>query len=70
LSISIAIILPIMGVFLFLVLRRAIPLFRTMQARLDRINQTMRENLSGVRVIRAFVRVDYEEKRLLRPTGS
>ena len=63
LSISIAVILPIMGVFLFLVLRRAIPLFRTMQARLDRINQTMRENLSGVRVIRAFVRVDYEEKR-------
>jgi ATP-binding cassette subfamily B multidrug efflux pump len=63
LSIAIAVILPIMGVFLFLVLRRAIPLFRIMQARLDRINQTMRENLSGVRVIRAFVRVDYEEKR-------
>jgi ATP-binding cassette, subfamily B, multidrug efflux pump len=63
LSISIAIILPIMGVFLFLVLRRAIPLFRTMQARIDRINQIMRETLGGVRVIRAFARTDYEEKR-------
>ena len=63
LSISIAIILPIMGVFLFLVLRRAIPLFRTMQARIDRINQIMRETLGGVRVIRAFARNDYEEKR-------
>ena len=63
LSISIAIILPIMGVFMFLVLGRAIPMFRTMQARLDRINLTMRENLSGIRVIRAFVRTDYEEKR-------
>jgi ATP-binding cassette subfamily B multidrug efflux pump len=63
LSISIAIILPIMGVFLFLVLRRAIPLFRTMQARIDRINQITRETLGGVRVIRAFARTDYEEKR-------
>jgi ATP-binding cassette, subfamily B, multidrug efflux pump len=63
LSISIAIILPIMGTFLFLMLRKAIPLFRTMQARLDRINLGMRESLSGVRVIRAFVRTGYEEKR-------
>jgi ATP-binding cassette subfamily B multidrug efflux pump len=63
LSISIAIILPIMGVFLFLVLRRAIPLFRTMQTRIDRINQLMRETLGGVRVVRAFARTDYEEKR-------
>jgi len=63
LSISIAIILPVMVTFLFLMLRKAIPLFRTMQARLDRINQRMRETLSGVRVIRAFVRADYEEKR-------
>ena len=63
LSISVAIILPVMFVFLFAVLRSALPLFRTMQARLDRINLTMRENLSGVRVIRAFVRTHYEEKR-------
>ena len=63
LSISLAIILPVMFVFLFLVLRTAIPLFRTIQARLDRINQIMRENLGGIRVIRAFSRVQYEEKR-------
>jgi ATP-binding cassette subfamily B protein len=63
LSASLAVILPIMGVFLFLVLRRAIPLFRTIQGRLDRINQIMRETLGGIRVIRAFARTDYEEKR-------
>ena len=34
-----------------------------MQAKVDRINQVMRETLSGVRVIRAFVRTDYEERR-------
>jgi ATP-binding cassette subfamily B multidrug efflux pump len=63
LSAALAVILPIMGIFLFVVLRRAIPLFRTIQARIDRINQIMRETLGGVRVIRAFARTDYEEKR-------
>jgi ATP-binding cassette, subfamily B, multidrug efflux pump len=63
LSASLAVILPIMFVFLFLVLRKAIPLFRTIQARLDKINQIMRETLGGIRVIRAFSRTEYEEKR-------
>jgi ATP-binding cassette subfamily B multidrug efflux pump len=63
LSLSIAVVLPVMVVFLFLVLRAAIPLFRTMQTRLDRINLIVRENLTGVRVIRAFVRTRYEEAR-------
>jgi ATP-binding cassette, subfamily B, multidrug efflux pump len=63
LSASLAVILPVMAVFIFLVLRRAVPLFRTIQARLDRINQIMRETLGGIRVIRAFARTDYEERR-------
>jgi len=42
---------------------RALPLFRSMQKRTDRINQIMRETLSGMRVIRAFVWTGYEEKR-------
>ncbi len=50
------VILPIMGLVIGLVMSRAIPLFRAMQVKLDRINQVMRETLSGVRVIRAFVR--------------
>jgi ATP-binding cassette subfamily B protein len=57
------VILPIMFAFIFLVTRRAIPLFRAMQVKVDRINQVMREALAGVRVIRAFVRVEHEEKR-------
>lgn len=63
LSLSLAIIVPIMLIFLFFVLRKAIPLFRAIQSRLDRINQIMRENLGGVRVIRAFARTLYEQRR-------
>jgi ATP-binding cassette, subfamily B, multidrug efflux pump len=57
------VILPAMAIFIALVMRRAIPLFRKMQAKLDRINQVMREALAGVRVIRAFVRTHHEEER-------
>ena len=42
---------------------RAIPLFRAMQVKIDRINQVMRETLAGIRVIRAFVRTEHEEQR-------
>jgi ATP-binding cassette, subfamily B, multidrug efflux pump len=41
----------------------AIPLFRSMQKRTDKINQVMREKLAGIRVIRAFVRTQHEEER-------
>jgi ATP-binding cassette, subfamily B, multidrug efflux pump len=54
---------PVMGVFIGLVVTRALPLFRSMQKKIDRVNQVTREVLSGVRVIRAFDRVGYEEQR-------
>jgi ATP-binding cassette subfamily B protein len=57
------VILPLMAGVIGLVMSRLIPLFRAMQAKLDRINQVMRETLAGVRVIRAFVRTDHEERR-------
>jgi ATP-binding cassette subfamily B protein len=63
LSALLLVILPIMFGFIFFITSRAVPLFRAMQVKVDRINQVMREALAGVRVIRAFVRVDHEEKR-------
>jgi ATP-binding cassette subfamily B multidrug efflux pump len=57
------VIVPIMVVIIGVLMWRALPLFRSMQTKIDRINQVMRETLAGVRVIRAFVRTDYEERR-------
>jgi len=57
------VVLPLMAVILGLILSRAVPLFRALQVKLDRINQVMRETLAGVRVIRAFVRTRREEER-------
>ncbi len=63
LSTVILVAIPIMGVFIGLVISRATPLFMSMQKKIDRINQVTREFLSGVRVIRAFDRTAYEDKR-------
>jgi len=56
-------IIPLMVLVIGTLAVRALPLFRAMQVKVDRINQVMREKLAGVRVIRAFVRTDYEERR-------
>jgi ATP-binding cassette subfamily B multidrug efflux pump len=57
------VILPLMFLVIGVVMTRAIPLFRAMQVKVDRINQVMRERLAGVRVIRAFVQTEREELR-------
>ena len=57
------VITPILLVVIGIVMSRAIPLFRAMQKKVDQINLVMRETLSGVRVIRAFVRTRHEEHR-------
>jgi ATP-binding cassette subfamily B multidrug efflux pump len=55
--------LPIMSVLIVLLLRRIVPAFRVMQVKIDRINLVLREQITGVRVIRAFVRTSQEESR-------
>jgi len=57
------VVLPLMAVIIGVTTSRAIPSFQAMQRRIDRINQVLRETLSGVRVIRAFVRTRHEEER-------
>ena len=63
LSLLLVVILPLMGAVITLIVRRAIPMFRQMQVKLDRINRVMRETLAGIRVIRAFDRTEHEERR-------
>jgi ATP-binding cassette subfamily B multidrug efflux pump len=55
--------LPVMGVFIGTVMVKVIPQFRSMQAKIDRINEVLREQITGVRVIRAFVRNQSESDR-------
>lgn len=58
--------IPVMGVLLGLVVSRLMPWFRTMQERIDGINGVLREQITGIRVIRAFVKEPFETRRFAR----
>ncbi|MFL5689547.1 MAG: ABC transporter permease, partial [Chloroflexota bacterium] len=57
------VVLPVMALIVGTLMARALPLFQAMQTKVDRVNQVTREALSGIRVIRAFVRTEHEEDR-------
>lgn len=62
--------LPIMAVMLAFILIRAVPLFGKIQLKLDRVNSVVQENVTGARVVKAYVREDYEYERFKRANGE
>jgi len=63
LSSLLLVIVPVLVIAVFLIIRKMRPLFRSMQTRIDTINRIMREQITGIRVIRAFVRDEPERRR-------
>ena len=63
LSWILAVSVPVLFAILGIVMKKAVPLFKSLQVKLDKLNQIMREQLSGVKVIRAFDKDEYERKR-------
>jgi len=63
LSSSLLVIVPVLILAVGTIIWRMRPLFRTMQVRIDRMNQVVREQITGIRVIRAFVRDEHEQAR-------
>ncbi|PKZ65813.1 multidrug ABC transporter ATP-binding protein [Gordonia terrae] len=63
LSWVIAIAVPVLGVSMGAIIAKMIPGFRAMQERIDNVNRVLREQITGIRVVRAFVREDYARKR-------
>ncbi|MBK3645062.1 ABC transporter ATP-binding protein [Streptomyces sp. MBT33] len=63
-------VVPTLGICVTLIVRRLRPLFRAMQTRLDTVNRVLREQITGNRVIRAFVRDEYEKERFGRANGD
>ncbi|WP_405743720.1 ABC transporter ATP-binding protein/permease [Streptomyces sp. NBC_01525] len=57
------VIVTILGIFVSLIVRRLRPLFRSVQERIDTVNRVLREQITGIRVIRAFVRDRHEQQR-------
>ncbi len=56
-------VVPVLGVSIGLIVRQMVPNFRLMQTRIDEVNRLLREQITGVRVVRAFVREEHETTR-------
>ncbi|WP_050637556.1 ABC transporter ATP-binding protein [Candidatus Stoquefichus sp. SB1] len=63
LSLIFIIVTPILGIGLFIIVRKVGPLYRLMQASIDKVNTVVQENLNAIRVVKSYVREGYEEEK-------
>ena len=63
LTLVLAVAIPILSITIILIGKKGMPLFKSIQKKLDRLNLVLRESLSGIRVIRAFNRTEHERGR-------
>lgn len=63
LTLVLVVVIPVLAAIIFGIVRKGIPLFKSIQKKIDRLNLVMREELTGIRVIRSFNRMDHETKR-------
>ncbi len=70
LSWLVAVAVPVLALSILVIIRKIRPLFRVMQTRIDTVNRVLREQISGIRVVRAFVREPYETVRFSGANGD
>ena len=63
LAVVFVVIIPVLAVALFAVVRKVTPIFRRIFRKYDALNERAEENLSGIRVVKSYVREDYEKKK-------
>jgi ATP-binding cassette subfamily B multidrug efflux pump len=70
LSSLLVIVVPVLGISVGIIIARMRPAFRLMQERIDKINQVLREQIMGIRVIRAFVKDKHERERFSKANNE
>lgn len=63
LSVVLAVTMPLMIIFILVLIRISFPRFNIMQKKIDKLNSTVRENVTNVRVVKSFVREDFENEK-------
>lgn len=70
LAIVFLIAIPILGISLFIIVHKVGPLYRLMQASIDKVNTIVQENLNAIRVVKSYVRGSYEEEKFEKVNNS
>ncbi len=69
-SLCFAVIVPVLAIGLVLIMKSAHPIFRSVFKKYDRLNESIQENVRGMRVVKAYVREDYEKKKFESASGE
>ena len=64
------VVIPILGFAVFGIAKKAMPMFRKAFKRYDKLNESVQENIKGMRVVKSFVREDYEKDKFGRASGD
>lgn len=70
LALVIAVAIPVLGISIYIILSKGLPFFEKMQRKLDKVNAVIQENLVNVRVVKSFVREDFEKKKFGRSNNE
>ncbi len=70
LSLTLVVIVPLMAAVIGTLVAIAVPLFRQMQGKVDKLTEVLREQIMGVRVVRAFIRFESEQRRFDRANAD
>ena len=70
LALVFVIVIPVLGIGLLAIAKNAMPIFRKGFPMYDRLNNSVEENVKGIRVVKAFVREDYENEKFRRASGD
>ncbi len=69
-SVAFAVVVPILAIGLTLIIRSAMPIFRSVFKKYDNLNNSVQENVSGMRVVKAYVREEHEKKKFNRASDE
>ena len=69
-SIGFAVVIPILAIGLLLIIRSAHPIFKSVFKKYDKLNESVQENISGMRVVKAYVREEFENKKFKKASDE
>ena len=70
LALSFVVVIPVLGFTMYFIAKKALPAFRAVFKKYDKLNESIEENVRGMRVVKSFAREDYEKQKFGRASGD
>lgn len=70
LALSFVVVIPVLGFTMYFIAKKALPAFRAVFKKYDKLNESIEENVRGMRVVKSFAREDYEKQKFGKASGD